>query len=390
VPGAAGNGWRVGAVAFFAVITLLTAAGPLLTLLAGESLWPNSVGTVALYAFPVAGVLIAVRRPRNAVAWVCLTTGGLWALESALWGAAFYGFANPGTVSRPELLAAVGDAFVMPGLFLPTTLLLLLFPDGRLLSTRWRIVAWLTVPTLAIVYVAWLVAPNTSGWGRPEVDNPLASDALAGLDIVILLVFVLVLAAVAALVMRFRRAAGIERLQLKWLVAAGVGATTIWLGAVFVVEPLLGGDAAVATTVWSFALIPTAIGVAVLRYRLFDIDRLISRTVTYALLVGVLVAVYAGVVFGVQALVPASGPLAVAGSTLLVAALFHPLRRRLQATIDRRFHRSRYDAARELERFALRLRDEFDVGELNDDLLSVVTTTVQPAAASVWISDRSR
>jgi hypothetical protein len=375
---------RTVAGAVLAFVTGLNVAGPLLTVLAGEPLWPNGVAGLALYPFAVVGALIVFRRPHNLVAWVCLMVGLGVALEGALWGAALYGFARPGAVPGPEVLAVLGDAFVMPSLFLIPTLLLLLFPDGRLPSPRWRWVAWLSGALLAGGLVTGLFVPETGGWGRPTVANPLALDGAEFLDVVFLALFGCVAAAVVAVVRRFRSATGIVRLQLRWLASAGVCAILMWLVAIVVVAD---GDeqAAVALTLGGFALIPVAIGVAVLRYRLFEIDRLVSRTLTYALVVSVLVVVFAGGVLLVSSLFPLQGELAVAASTLAVAALFNPLRRRVQSRVDQRFNRARYDAEQELLRFVGRLRDEPDLDEITQGLLAASTRTMQPSAAAVWL-----
>ena len=381
---------RAVAGAAFVFATALNVAAPLLTAVAGEPLWPNGVVSLAVYPFAVVGALIAFRRPRNPIAWLCLTIGLGFALEGALWGAALYGFARPDLVPMPEILAAVGDAFVMPSLFLMTTLLLLLFPDGRPPSPRWRWVAWLSAGLIAGGFLGGLVQPETGGWGRPRVANPLAVDAAEALDLVFFALFGCVAASVVAVARRFRRATGVERLQLRWLAASGAGATVVWLVAIFVVADGVSEDAAVVLTVGGFALIPVAIGVAVLRYRLYEIDRLLSRTVTYGLVVALLAAVYAGGVLLVRSLFPLQGELAVAASTLAVAALFTPLRRRVQFRVDRRFNRARYDAQQELEQFAGRLRDELDLDDLTADLLAVAAGTMQPATASVWIRRHGR
>jgi hypothetical protein len=379
---------RAAAAVAFASGTGLTVAGLWLLSAAGEPLWPSAVATVGLYPFTAVGALIAVRRPRNPVAWLCLLVGVAFALEAALWGVAFYGFAHPGTVPAPAVWAVVGGAFVMPALFLMASLLILLFPDGRLPSPRWRWLARLTSILLAVVFVAGLVAPQQSDWARPTIDNPLGVEALEWLGVTFVALFGCVLASVVALVGRFRRSTGIERLQLRWLATAGTAAVILWFLAIFVAADLLDHEgAALASTVVGFALLPVAIGVAVLRFRLFEIDRLISRTVTYGTLVAVLFGLYLAGVLVFGSLFPRQGEFGVAVSTLAVAALFHPLRRRVQRAVDRRFNRSRYDAQRELERFTGSLRDEVDLDELTDDLLATVGATVQPSSASVWIRE---
>jgi hypothetical protein len=388
---------RVTGVITFVLITALNLAGLALTVLADEPLWPNFFGTLLLYTFAIVGVLIALRRPGNKIAWLCLTIGIIWTMEGVLWAAAFYGLSHPGTFGNPELLASIGDALVMPALFLMATLLLLSFPDGHLPSPRWRWVARLSAISIILTFALGLFEPETSGWGRPALENPLAGDAVSlDVEAAFLVPFFCVFASVAALLRRYRSSVGVERLQLKWLVASGVGAALIWLVIVLAVEFLLGEDAgerrvaedvAVVATILGFALVPTAMGVAVLRYRLFEIDRLISRTLSYAVVVGALVAVYTLGIIVLGNLSPLRGDFAVAASTLAVAGLFYPIRRRVQLRVDRHFNRSRYNADLELRRFTDRLRDELDLEQLTDDLLAVVATTLQPKAASVWIRE---
>lgn len=237
--------------------------------------------------------------------------------------------------------------------------------------------------------IAGFLLPEASGWARPTVENPLAVEAARDLDVVLLLLFPAVIVSVVSLIRGFRRATGIERLQLRWLATAGAAAVIVWAVAIVVVDALLGGDAAAAAlTVFGLALIPIAVGVAVLRYRLFEIDRLISRTISYALVVGALAAVFAAVAIGLPRLVdvPEDNPVLVAGATLAVAALFNPLRRRVQTVVDRRFNRARYDSQREVDRFAERLRDELEIEDLTGEMLDVVAKTMQPSGVSVWIS----
>lgn len=382
---------RAVALSAFVVVTVVAIAGPVVTSLAGEPLWPNTAATVATYVFVLVGGLIAFRRPRNPIGWLCLLAGAAFALEGALWGVALYGFAHPGSVPLPEMWAIVGDAFVMPGLFLMATLLLLLFPDGRLPSPRWRWLARVTVALLLVSLLSGPFLPHQSGWGRPTLDNPMAVEAAEWVEFALVALFACVAASVVALIGRYRRSTGIERLQLRWLAAAGAGAVGIWVLAIFVVaDPLGREDVAIALTVGGFSLVPVAIGVAVTRYRLFEIDRLISRTVTYGLVVAVLAGVYVTSVLVLGNLFPRQSDLGVAASTLVAAALFLPLRRRVQRGVERRFNRSRYDAERELERFAGRLRDELDLDGLTDDLLGVVATTLQPITAGVWIREAER
>jgi hypothetical protein len=203
-----------------------------------------------------------------------------------------------------------------------------------------------------------------------------------------------VIASVASLVVRFRRSTGTERQQLKWvafsvlILGIGLAGTILW--------ELLNGAAEVSDNLEnlivtiSVSLLPMAIGIAIVRYRLFDIDRIISRTVSYTLIAIVLGAVYAGGVLGLQTLIPDVGDLAIAASTLAAVALFSPLRRRVQSWVDRRFNRRRYDAEKVVEAFSSRLRNAVDLATVTGDLRNVVTHTVEPATASVWLRERLR
>jgi hypothetical protein len=270
---------------------------------------------------------------------------------------------------------------------LPTTFLLLLFPDGHLASRRWRPVAWLAAGILATVLVANALAPGPLD-SFPRFANPLGIDLLGGvLDRVLALAGALYLgvtaSCVAAVVVRFRRSRGEERQQLKWFAyAAG-------LLLIFLLLNVLAGDPNNLFFGVGLTLFPLATGIAVLRYRLYDIDRLISRTLVYGLLTALLAGIYGGAVlvlgqvFGGVGGDPPSG--VVAGATLAVAALFQPLRRRVQAAVDRRFNRRRFDAARTVETFSVRLRDEIDLDMLSAELLTVVDQTMQPTAVSLWL-----
>jgi hypothetical protein len=259
----------------------------------------------------------------------------------------------------------------------------LLFPTGRVPGPRWR---WLARAVVAVAVLLLLVGPFVPIPDDPAAQGPWALQGTAGplLHIAgqaaILLLFAFGLAALSALVMRYRRAAAVERQQLTWFVYAAV------LAAVALVFNALGGTVGRPLTAVLGAVVlglfPAAVAVAVLRYRLYEIDRIISRTVSYGLLTGGLVALYFGVVTVLRpVLEPATGSsaLAVAGSTLAVAAVFNPARRRLQAVVDRRFDRARYDAGREVDAFAARLRDQVDLDQIATGLHDTVTATVSPA-----------
>jgi hypothetical protein len=266
----------------------------------------------------------------------------------------------------------------------------LLFPTGRLLSSRWRPVVWLAgAATAALTLLSALQAdlstvadhPIANPIGVAAVESP--EESTVGAALLILLVLLAALA-VGSLVLRFRRSRGEERQQLKWFTYA-----------VALLVPLTVLSDFLPNTVGNFAFslpivfVPVAAGIAILRYRLYDIDRIINRTLVYGLLTAILGLVYAGAVlvlgqvFGGVGRDPPSWP--VAGATLAAAALFQPARRRIQAVVDRRFNRRRYDAVQTVEAFSARLRDEVDLATLSDELLAVVDQTMQPSAASLWL-----
>jgi hypothetical protein len=272
--------------------------------------------------------------------------------------------------------------------------LVLVFPTGQLLSRRWRPVAWALGLVLGLYLTAGLLTPGQIPLGLPDnPDNPLGVEAAEGLLRLVQTMAgvaapVLALAALASVVVRFRSTRGEERQQLKWF--------TFVVAAELVLLPGLGGVAeqvapevgALVVFPASISLIPLAIGLAVLRYRLYDIDRIINRTLVYGLLTVLLGATYIVSVFGLgQLLSPATGEsaLAVAASTLVVAALFQPARRRVQAAVDRRFNRPRYNAATSIQAFSSRLREQVDLDTLSTELLAVVDQTMEPTRVSLWL-----
>ena len=371
-----------------AVCCLLTAAG-LVFAAVNESAPVNTLGSpefdalfsVVYLAFPVVGALIASQEPRNAIGWLFLVAGLGRAVDFA-----FVGYA---TNTRSPLAALIADLVWVPTLLGGTALLFLLFPAGRLPSRRWRPLVWL-IGAVTLAYVLATALNPGPLYYLPGVDNPLGvegADAVlsAIVDGAGTVAIVTILAAVASLVARFRRSRGQERQQLKWLVYA---AALLFVSAP--VQPLLGGlevaGVAISDLVFGalIALIPIAVGIAILRYRLYDIDLVIRRTLVYAALTATLGAAYLGSVLLIGLAVGESG-FAVAVSTLAVAALFRPALARIQAVVDRRFYRRRYDAGRTLEAFGGRLRDELDLEALTADLRGVVRETVQPAHVSLWL-----
>ena len=276
--------------------------------------------------------------------------------------------------------------------------LILLFPTGRLLSSRWRMVAWTAGLAIVASLVSLSLQPGPIRDFRPS-RNPFGIEGAAAIlkpveaagGVVFLLCFV---AAIVSLVLRFYRSRGEERLQLKWFAYAAVlGFLAILFGSVLVPASL---DDRFGTLVWTVAPLglPVSAGIAILRYRLYDIDVLINRTLVYGVLTATLALVYFGGIVslqsGIQALTGQESQLAVVASTLTIAALFNPLRRRIQSFIDRRFYRRKYDATKVLGAFSARLRNQTDLDSLSDDLLKVLRETMQPAHVSLWLRPPQR
>jgi len=333
------------------------------------------------------GALLGSRRPAHPVGWLLLALG----LSVAVSGVAS-GYANYGLLVRPGALPAADYVAIYEGVSVLIAggclgFVLLLTPTGSLPSPRWR---WWARVALAAPLVA-LVSSALLPLDPPyqTVPNPLALSALAGpLQVVNVASWIVtglaIPVAAASLVVRFRRARGVERQQLRWLALAAGLVTVVLLALVALIpagsELLLGWLSAVAV-----ALLPLATGAAILRYRLYDIDRIVSRTLAYGLLTVLLGLGYAAVVLALGQLLPRDSSLAVAGGTLAVAGAFQPARRRVQQLVDRRFDRRRYDAARTIQAFSTRLRDEVDLDTLSGELLAVVEQTMQPTRVSLWL-----
>jgi len=354
---------------------------------------------IAFLSFPVVGLFIVSRQPRNAIGWVMVGLGVC--LVTAELVRAYVHFAltvEPGSLPGAALALALGQNVWIAAVGLPGTFLILLFPDGRLPSSRWRPWAYFCALALVLSYVALTTLPGSfSESGYPDVRNPLGIDTLepitgAIVPIVALIPIAMVGCAVA-LVRRFRHSSGLARVQLKWLAAAGAVVAAMYL-ALMVLNFLFGDPdppwLAMVSNIGllGFALIPAAIGLAVLRHRLYDIDVIINRTLVYGALTITLTGTYLLLVAILQELLrPLTGQsdLAVAGSTLVVAAIFRPVRTRIQTLVDRRFYRSTFDAQATLEKFSARLREEVDLDALTADLLTVVDQTMRPATSSLWL-----
>jgi hypothetical protein len=339
-----------------------------------------------------AGALLASQRPRHPVGWLLLAFGLVpQALSYAAEGYARYGLlARPGTLPWAEQLATLASATFVPGLSL-IGFILLLTPTGSLPSARWRWFARVAAALPVAFLAAWLL-------GMPQLDpesplasvrNPFAIPDLAGVAMVVAgvaspAIALTMVVAAASLVRRFRRGRGSERQQLRWLALAAALAPLVVL---VTAAAILIGQLAVAGWIIGLylALLPLAIAAAIARYRLYDLDRIVSRTLAYGLLTLLLGGSYAAVVLGLGQLLGRDSSLVVAGATLAVAALFQPARRRVQDVVDRRFNRRRYDAARTIEAFSARLRQQVDLDPLTAELLAVVEQTMQPTQAWLWL-----
>lgn len=360
---------------------------------------------IMILTFPLVGLLILRRQPRNTIGWLLQAIGLVWALNGLAENYALYGMViAPGSLPGPEFVAAFNEAGWVPAIGLMGTFLFLLYPNGHLPSRRWRPVAWACAFTIVVGTLAIMLQPGTMEESPlPDTQNPLAWEAGAPLLTVALVVVlpllpVGIVACAAALVTRFRRSRGVERLQLKWLALAGAVVAVLWAITLLVtrVSELVDlSDSGIAAakalqliSLLSFALVPVSIGIAILRHGLYEVDVVINRALVYGALTATLAGVYLGSVLLLQLVlspVTSQSDLAVAGSTLAVAALFRPARRRIQRVVDRRFYRNRYDAARTLDEFTDRLRHQVDLDAVAFDLRSVVDTSVQPSHVSLWV-----
>ncbi len=355
----------------------------------------NALGSlgfsVMVVAYAALGALVAARRPRNPIGWIlCVSALALSYTELARGWYVHGFFADPGSLPVATGLVWSANFLWVPGFVPLLTLLLLLFPEGRALSPRWRLAGWLAVAAMAMLVVGYAFAPGPLE-DYPRVDNPVGIESLRGqleaLQFVGFPLFGLAaIASMASLVVRFRRSRGIERQQLRWMAAAAALVVVAWFVNSFFDQAL---DVDVSfILLFALLALPVATTVAVLRYRLYDLGLVVNRTLVYGFLTATLVGAYLGLVLLFQlALSPLTeqSDLAIAGSTLAVAALFRPARARIQALVDRRFYRQRYDAANTVESFSARLRDEVELDSLTGELNRVVRKTVQPAHVSLWL-----
>jgi hypothetical protein len=382
----------------WALCVPLTVFGGLLSLLTGSGQISAGSGLgilfgVLLLMFPTVGAFVVSRRPENPIGWIFCAVGLLASVGVFAESYAEYALHASSAPLFGVQYAAWLSSWTGPGLLLAAAFLFLLFPDGRLPSRRWRLVAWMAAIGSSLTALGVAFEPGPLEANR-SIDNPVGIGGTLGgvvevLGVVGAIVLnVSVLLSGISLILRLHRARGVERQQLKWFVYSAA-----MMGGGFVASYLFSSEL-VNSIAWflgilGFMVLPVATGIAILRYRLYDIDRIINRTLVYGPLTAMLALVYFGGVVGLQAVLRSltgqESTLAIVASTLAIAALFSPLRRLVQGFVDRRFYRRKYDAAKTLEAFNARLREETDLEALSADLVGVARSTVQPEHASLWL-----
>lgn len=400
---------RTGVLIAFAVWLAVAAAGLSLTIATWDAharefagpAFGNTLDITLSAVFAVVGLMLAANRPGNAVGWLLFAVAISLSGDALLARYAVYGLiAHPGSLPGAAVAAALrASAWVI--LISAFALLLLLFPNGRLPSPRWRVAVWTLLVVDVSTWIGNTLVPGPLTRPLNAYDNPIGVEALRSvnhwLSVPGWLILVVFAAGAVSLVRRFRRAQGDERLQYKWFTFAAA-LFPIAMLVTQVIDSFVGQSSA-ADTVASTAsglvatVIPVATAIAVLRYRLYEIDRIVSRAVVYALLTVVLGGAYVGLVLASEAVfapVARGSSVAVALSTLVVAALFLPVRTRVQRLVDRRFYRSKTNAEDTLARFGARLRSEADLDALVSEVSSVVTETLSPAHVSLWLRPSPR
>jgi hypothetical protein len=386
--------WSIGLAAMAGSAVLALTNAPISTTQPPETPVEGALWLLSWVGFGLVGAIVVTRQPRNRIGWILCWITLQVGLSVFLPAYARYGLE---TVTTDLPLASIA-AWLGTWFFLPVTILVVslvvLFPTGRAETAlgRWALRAFIAVASVEMI--AYALRPGPIEGDTPP-NNPLGVPSTEPFfDPVIetlglLLAFIAVLAAID-LVVRFRRSTGVERLQFRWFALAIAAFPIMFVTAIFLEETVLGYEG-VDPVVFVIALwgngAAAAIGVAVTRHGLYEIDRFVSRTVTYAVVAIVLAAVFATVVVGIQLFLPQSNDLAVAASTLAGAALFSPLRRRVQATVDRRFNRRRYDAEHLVEGFTIKLRDTVDLSTVDNELQDLVIRTMEPAVVGVWLRD---
>jgi len=397
----ASRGPRVLALALFALSLGMVAFALVSLVIPGTDALPKRptlltvlIVTCVLLSYPLVGTLVAIRRPENPIGWLFVVLGlgftvGYFSTEyigrAQISGWPLPGVALVGWIGNWSLPAIIGIAFA----WIP-----LLFPTGHLPGRRWQIVAWTLAITMALGITSIALRPgplDTSNFG--DLANPFAAPGLAGLLGAVDAVYdpaiaILGLICVVSLFVRFRSSSAVERQQIKWLMLA-TASFIVTLGAAIITQ----GEAAFLVALLAAASIPVSAGVAILRYRLWDIDRLVSRTIGWAVVTVMLAGMFAALVVALQAVlapVTNENTLAVAASTLVAFALFQPLRRRVQRAVDRRFDRARYDGQRTVQAFGGRLRRETDLAYAAGALQATARDAVHPTSAGVWLRGDGR
>jgi hypothetical protein len=364
---------------------------------AGDYVPYAALTAIVFSAFAVVGAVVAARRPRNPVGWLIGAGAFLWALAVLANGVYWHiAFGRPHAPAAADYVAWLANSLFLPAFVLLLGLLPLLFPTGAPPGPRWRKVGWIAALVGSVAVVGNALAPGPmDGSDFAWIDNPFGVGGL-GLGTVSDASFPVVaaaaLAGIASLVVRYRRAHGIERLQLRWVAAAACLLVLFAIGG-DLASAWLGSGAGWVGTLLGLLCVGVAVAVSLLRYRLYDIDVVINRTLVYTGLTAMLAATYlASVLFLQVVLGGATGDsgLAVAASTLAVAGLFRPARARIQAGVDRRFFRRKYDAQRTVEELSARLRDQVDLATLDHELRAVVRETLQPTQVSLWLRELPR
>ncbi len=398
-------GWALAVFAVFVVLAAMVLLGLNASHVGSGRMFADAVLAVAVLVYTGTGRLITSRLPGNAIGWLLGLVGLSVAAATFAEQYALYGLATaPGSVPAVRQIGALAGGFASLTVVL-LAFLILLFPDGRLPSRRWRPVAW----AMFVVAVGWATQGFQAGTtvtggltnallaAKVTYPNPFGIFPRHGwysdlLRVIFILAIVTGLLIVASVLIRRRGASPELRRQLAWLGYVGV-LTVLWVVALSLASVLAPAAANtwLGTLIWGFltltpvAGIPLACAVAILKYRLYEIDKIISRTLAYAIVTGLLVGIYAGLVLLATQVLTIKSPVAVAGSTLAAAALFTPLRSRVQHLVDRKFNRTRYDADRTLTAFATRLKDAVDQEAVRADLLHVVQRSLEPTHAAVWV-----
>ena len=374
----------------------------LLALATGDTSTGTIVAPFSAITSLAVGAVLVTRLPHHRIGWLLWITGLFIATTRVAGGLADHGLtSSPGSIPGAIWFAWLNAWTGILGVFSIPIFLPLFYPTGHPLTPRWRPVALGALLVLVAYSIVAALSPFTGDAYPATVSNPLALTGagaeflVLAKDVLGLLLFLALALGFVSLVLRYRRSFGVERQQLKWFAFAGAIAIAALLIAGLALGATEGPLSVLDSIAWfvgigGLALMPVAIGLAVLRYRLYEIDRLISRTIGWGMVTVILGAVFVGLVLGLQTLVAPltrSNELAVAGSTLLVAALFQPLRRRVQGLVDRRFNRSRYDAQQAVDTFSARLRDEVDLETLQEALMTIVDATLEPTTVSLWLRE---